>query len=151
LCLGIEVNGSEYAYGGNALIECTGVYEMTPKQHDIFIFKQSIEVGEVANEQVVWNALNKMMKKFKANQYDMLKQNCNHFSNEFLVLLIGRGLPRHCNRIAYIGSYLHCLVPRRYLIVTPPDEVDIGIESKQNWDVVKKGMDSKSTRYDSRE
>ena len=60
------------------------------------------------------------MKKYKANNYDMLKFNCNHFSDEFLRLLTGRGLPRHLNRAAYVGSYIHCIVPRRYLIVVPP-------------------------------
>ena len=49
----------------------------------------------------------------------MLKFNCNHFTNEFLTLLTGRGLPTFCNRAAYLGSFLHCLVPTRFLIVTP--------------------------------
>jgi ADP-heptose:LPS heptosyltransferase len=100
-------------------MDSTGVYEMTPKQHDIFVFKESILVGEVEREDTIWSSLHKMMKKFRANEYDMLKQNCNHFSNEFLVLLLGRGLPRHLNRIAYVGSFLHCIVPKKYLIVTP--------------------------------
>ena len=34
--LGIEVNGSEYAYGGNSLIDTTGVYEILPKSHEVF-------------------------------------------------------------------------------------------------------------------
>ena len=34
-------------------------------------------------------------------------------------MLVGQGLPRHVNRLAYIGSFLHCLVPHRYLIVIP--------------------------------
>ena len=36
---GIEINGSEYAYGGNALLDSTGVYEMRPKSHDVFQFR----------------------------------------------------------------------------------------------------------------
>ncbi len=35
---GVEINGSEYAYGGNALLESTGVYEMTPRQHEVFMY-----------------------------------------------------------------------------------------------------------------
>ena len=65
--VGIEVGSSEYAYGGNSLLECTGVYEMVPKQHDVFEFKYSLDVGEVKNTEQVWNALNKLMKKYKAN------------------------------------------------------------------------------------
>jgi hypothetical protein len=66
----------------------------------------------------------------------MLKLNCNHFTHEFLISLLGRGLPRHLNRAAYIGSYFHCIVPKRFLIVTPDME---------NADVVLEGVDSKST------
>jgi deubiquitinase DESI2 len=33
---GIEINGSEYAYGGNALLDSTGVYEMRPRKHEVF-------------------------------------------------------------------------------------------------------------------
>ena len=48
-------------------MDCTGVYEMLPKQHEVFVFKASIEVGEVKDELVVWNALRKLMPKYKAN------------------------------------------------------------------------------------
>lgn len=59
------------------------------------------------------------MKKYRANKYDVLKFNCNHFSNEFLMHLTGRGIPNYLNRLAYLGSFFHCMVPKRYLEVTP--------------------------------
>ena len=70
----------------------------------------------------VWSVLSKLMKRYKANQYDMLRFNCNHFCDDFLRQLTKgqRGLPTDLNRAANTGSYLHCLVPSRYLIVTPP-------------------------------
>jgi hypothetical protein len=142
----VEVNGREYAYGGNSLLDCTGVYEMFPRSHDVFTFKYSIEVGQVDGEHVIQSALNKLMKKYKCNQYDMLTLNCNHFTHEFLQLLVGRGLPNYLNRAAYLGSFLHCLVPRKYLIVTPPGADTSG---KSNWDMVS-GEDSKSTVMSSR-
>ena len=113
------------------MVDTSGVYEMTPRKHDVFSYRETIEVGEVASERVVWNAIDKLMKKYRTNKYDMLKLNCNHFSNEFLVLLIGRGLPHYLNRAANVGSYLHCLVPRRYLVVVPP-----GTDLDKSWDVV---------------
>ncbi len=70
--------------------------------------------------EAVYQALNTTMRKYKANKYDMLRFNCNHFTDEFLILLLGRGLPPFVNRAAYLGSFAHCLVPRRYLIVIPP-------------------------------
>lgn len=92
---------------------------MYPKKHDVFQYKYSQEVGELESENHLYTALNKLMKKYKANRYDMLTFNCNHFTNEFLQHLTGKGLPRHLNRAAYVGSYLHCIVPRKYLTVTP--------------------------------
>ena len=117
---GVEINGKEYAYGGNSLLEDTGVYSMRPKTHDVFKFRQTIEIGEISDMEVVQSALQKTMKKYRANHYNMLTFNCNHFSHDFLILIIGRGLPPHLNRAAYLGSFLKCLVPRKYLIVTPP-------------------------------
>ncbi len=68
----------------------------------------------------------------------MLKFNCNHFTDEFLTLLLGRGLPNFVNRAAYIGSFAHCLVPHRYLIVIPPGAAEDEIQMKvfNKWDVV---------------
>ena len=109
---------------------------MSPKTHDVFRYRQSIEVGELASEDKVWFVLRKLMKKYKANGYDMLKQNCNTFTNEFLVALLGRGLPGYLNRAAYIGSYFHCIVPKRYLVVTPKEEVDASTGQKKTWDSV---------------
>lgn len=45
--LGVEIDGSEYAYGGNSEHDGTGVYEIIPRQHDVFTFKLSIKIGEV--------------------------------------------------------------------------------------------------------
>lgn len=74
----------------------------------------------------------------------MLTFNCNHFTDEFLRLLVGRGLPGYANRAAYIGSFAHCLIPRRYLIVIPPgaseEEIQMkvfgGTSPSSKWDVV---------------
>jgi hypothetical protein len=113
------------------MVECTGVYEMLPRKHDVFKYKHSFEMGEIKSEAEVWQSLNKLMKRYKANQYDMLKSNCNHFTNDFLTELVGRGLPRHLNRVAWVLSFLHCLVPRRFLVVTP-DMTDYDVVQSNN-------------------
>ena len=92
---------------------------MSPKNHDVFTYKFTLEFGKVESYKIVLLSLSKLFNKYKANQYDVLKLNCNHFSNEFLTLIVGRGLPKYLNRIAYVGSFLHCIVPKKYLIVTP--------------------------------
>jgi ADP-heptose:LPS heptosyltransferase len=129
------------------LVETTGIYEMTPKKHDIFIYKHSIEVGEVESDKQIWAALSKLLKKYRANQYDMLMFNCNHFTNEFLILLTGKQMPRHLNRIAYTGSFLHCIIPKRFLTVTPDmtdvDCVECGIDQdEKNYNKIKTNEDS---------
>jgi hypothetical protein len=72
--------------------------------------------------EVVYKVLPGIMKKFKANKYNMLRFNCNHFSDEFLrkISKDKHRLPAYLNRPAYIGGKVHCLVPMRYLIVIPP-------------------------------
>lgn len=117
---GIEINGSEYAYGGNSLLDATGVYEIAPTKHDAFSYKEALHMGRIESKEAVWKALSLTMKKYKANEYDMLMFNCNHFSDEFLSLLLPSiRLPPHLNRAANIGSKFHCLIPKKYLIVTP--------------------------------
>lgn len=44
---GVEIMGTEYAFGGNALSNATGVFGMTPKCHSNFDYKLSIDLGEI--------------------------------------------------------------------------------------------------------
>ena len=96
----------------------------------------------------------KLEKSFKANKYDMLKFNCNHFCEAFLRLLSSNqhGLPRYVNRPAVIGSKIHCLVPKKYLIVVPQDaskeQVELALKKKAAWDVVSKDRELVSFNED---
>jgi len=36
---GVEIYGSEYAYGGNTTVRTTGVYQIPPRSHAAFEFK----------------------------------------------------------------------------------------------------------------
>ncbi len=115
---------------------------MRPKRHDVFAFRESIEVKDLKLEsiEVVYRVLPGIMKKFRANKYDMLKFNCNHFSDEFLrqISKERNRLPAYLNRPANFGSRLHCLVPRKYLIVVPPgsSEEEVQMACMKKWDVV---------------
>jgi hypothetical protein len=90
--------------------------------------------------EVVYKVLPGIMKKFKANKYNMLRFNCNHFSDEFLrkISKDKHRLPAYLNRPAYIGGKVHCLVPMRYLIVIPPgtSEEEVQMVCMKKWDVV---------------
>jgi len=69
----------------------------------------------------VWPILEELMDKYRAHKYDVLLKNCNHFSDELIRRLYAgqKGIPRWINRAAWFGSWFHCLVPTKYLTVTP--------------------------------
>ena len=118
---------------------------MEPRVHDVFRFREQREAGSFEGDfDAVWTILNKLMKKYRANRYDMLTFNCNHFSDEFLRCLTGKGLPADLNRAANVGAYAHCVVPRRYLIVTPPQDPKVA-----EWDVATSDKSLKSSSADS--
>ena len=48
--IGVEIDGIEYAYGGNSLVDCSGIYDMFPKKHDVFMYKFSMEAGECESD-----------------------------------------------------------------------------------------------------
>ena len=70
----------------------------------------------------IWPILEELMDTYRANKYDMLLKNCNHFTDEFVRRLFGgkKRIDGYVNRAAYIGSFLHCLVPTKYIVVIPP-------------------------------
>lgn len=61
--------------------------------------------------------LPQLSQKYRANKYNALTMNCNHFTNELLqIVTAGRvELPNYINRMARVGSIFHFMVPKRYL------------------------------------
>ena len=127
----IQVGKQEFTYGGNTLSEDSGIYMNAPRKNSSFVFKYSVPViNQREPEQCVLKMTEfeifhclvpRLGAKYLANQYDILLKNCNHFTDEFLTLITGGdySLPRYLNRVAYLGSFFHCVVPRKYLTVTP--------------------------------
>ena len=70
--------------------------------------------------------------------YNILKRNCNHFTDWLARRLTGRGLPAWVNRAAGIGVKLPCLVPPEWLA---PPEAEEG-------ELVGDGDESDSTETD---
>ena len=79
------------------------------------------ENGQINYDRDVWPIVEELSDKFRAYKYDMLVMNCNHFSDELIHRIFAgkRCLPGWINRAAYIGSWFHCVVPTKYIIVTP--------------------------------
>ncbi|KAH9825080.1 hypothetical protein DFH28DRAFT_878776 [Melampsora americana] len=63
---------------------------------------------------------------WRGTSYDLLRRNCNTFSDELCMLLTGRRTPGWINRAAAVGTALPCLVPEEWIepptvdIATPP-------------------------------
>ena len=62
----------------------------------------------------VWT-VEEMRDSFGSNSYNILCQNCNHFAEAFSLRLLGVGIPAYVNRIAYMGSFFSCLLPKELL------------------------------------
>ncbi|KAK3044494.1 hypothetical protein LTS18_001145, partial [Coniosporium uncinatum] len=57
--------------------------------------------------------------RFQGTSYNLLTNNCNHFTNYLCMKLTGKSAPGYLNRAANIGVALPCVVPREW--VNPPD------------------------------
>ena len=56
---------------------------------------------------------------FGPQNYNILTKNCNHFSNALVWVLLRREVPSYINRLAYIGSYVSFLFPKKMLEGAP--------------------------------
>ncbi len=56
-----------------------------------------------------------MSKKYTCGNYHAFRQNCNHFSDEFLNRLVGKGLPSEIFRMTNLLRYLCFCVPEGIL------------------------------------
>ena len=145
---GVEIYGKEFAFGGNSCMKQTGVYELRPRNHNAFEFKTSITIGDldpkdfpaalngkISYQRDIWPIINEVSDKYRAYKYNMLMMNCNHFSDEIIHRLFKgkRRLPGWINRAAYIGSWFHCVVPTKYIIVTPAGQEDEAMANIQRF------------------
>jgi hypothetical protein len=61
-------------------------------------------------------------REFKANEYSLIGQNCNHFSERFSLRLLGRRIPSFINRLARAGTWVNFLLPQSLKSLNPiPD------------------------------
>ena len=53
-----------------------------------------------------------LIEEFKARDYSYVGQNCNHFTDEACMRLLGKRIPLFINRLARIGNWIRFLLPQ---------------------------------------
>ena len=118
---GVVIKDREYAYGGHSIPKKSGVYYTPPLQAPPGgTFKCTLLHGfTYAPTEETNKVIEEVSKEFLGTSYNLLTNNCNHFTNELVKRLTGQDAPRWLNRAAGIGVALPCVVPREW--VEPPD------------------------------
>ncbi|KAL8680979.1 MAG: hypothetical protein Q9186_002879 [Xanthomendoza sp. 1 TL-2023] len=115
----------EYAFGALSLppshnhskSEATGVYYTPPSlEPEDARFRCSLLQGlSFLSRAELERVVREVSKEFKGAEYNLLTNNCNHFSSKLCERLTGKAAPRWMNRAAGIGVALPCLVPREWI------------------------------------
>ena len=109
---GVEVGGKEWTFAGGP---GAGIFYHTPRDApgDQAKYRESIELGEITNYvERVARAKAELDPEFGEEDYNILTRNCNHFANALVNKLTGQNIPGYVNRLAFMGSFFSCLMPR---------------------------------------
>uniref|UniRef100_A0A7R9UBZ3 PPPDE domain-containing protein n=1 Tax=Pinguiococcus pyrenoidosus TaxID=172671 RepID=A0A7R9UBZ3_9STRA len=91
----VEISGREYTFSNDGVLVTTG------RTGEEAALREKISLGTFQgsmnqiNEVVV-----RLREDFAPGSYDVIRQNCNHFSDAFSMALLGKGIPGWINRMA---------------------------------------------------
>ena len=115
------INEREYAYGGHNIRDLTGVYWTAPRlEPPGGRWRRDILQGFTLHTQLEIDAIVKQVSdEFLGERYNLLSNNCNHFTSALCRKLTKKPAPAWLNRAASVGLALPCMVPKEW--VTPPN------------------------------
>jgi hypothetical protein len=118
---GVVIRGREYAYGGHNRRNTTGVYFTKPQfEPPGGTFRSTLLQGFTFRSPQEIDAIVKQVSdEFLGTNYNLLTNNCNHFTSALCERLTGKPAPGWLNRAASIGVALPCVVPKEW--IAPPD------------------------------
>jgi len=105
---GIQIFGWEISFG-----YLRGIDWAKPKLVSGAVFRKCIKLGitsvTVAD---LSRILEDMRQNYRADTYDILNQNCNHFTNDLAHRLLGTGIPNYVNKLAKFGGFIALFLPQ---------------------------------------
>lgn len=101
----IQIYDMEWSFG--AIDEGTGIFGCGPKACDMHDYKETVELGTVTHSrEYVDRLLDELEGAWLGEDYDLLRKNCTHFSNEFAMRLGVGQIPGWTMNLATIGATL---------------------------------------------
>ncbi|MCJ1478963.1 hypothetical protein MMC13_007647 [Lambiella insularis] len=117
---GLVLLDREYAYGATTSQDPsqfqTGIFHTPPLTlppggtHRLTHLQGFTYLSRNEIEQLLRDASSK----FSGERYNLLTNNCNHFTNHMCRVLTGQDVPSWVNRAARVGMVLPCLIPKEW-------------------------------------
>ena len=113
---GVEIMGSEYSFASGG-----GVFESPPGEAPGAKFRERIELGSFDGGSSELTAVLDRLRSngFGADEYHLVRKNCNHFANALVWALLRKPIPPHVNRLADVANCFVWMLPKKLLQDSP--------------------------------
>ncbi|KAI1377238.1 P-loop containing nucleoside triphosphate hydrolase protein [Hypoxylon crocopeplum] len=89
----IELEGMEYVYDSGINVIRPGTSHLGPPLQRIYLGKTELPM------EVIIEYLDSLREIYTPEAYDLFRHNCNNFSNDFSMFLLGKGIPKHISNM----------------------------------------------------
>ena len=101
----VEIDGNEISFGGGEQpIGGSGITIGDPLYRHNFELVETRFVGVIQSKSQIDAVIDELKATFMSNQYNAVKKNCNHFTEEFCYRLLKKHIPSYINRLAKLGD-----------------------------------------------